>query len=243
MKSSQDKYQKVPKNQYVSKIGRFLNRCFSILSKNSKGLKNKQKADIFIHPLASVDTQQIGEGTRVWAYTHILSGVKMGRNCHVGEQCFIESGVVVGDNVTIKNGSILWEGVTIEDGVFIGPHVFFTNDIYPRSPRLPQARERYSTKSWLLPILVKKGSSLGAGSIIIAGVEIGEYAMVGAGAVVTKNVPPYALVRGNPARMMDWVCQCGQPLFFDNARATCSLCHLSFQKDNEGVKLYAGNKE
>ena len=190
----------------------------------------------FIHPNALVETQQIGEGTRIWAFAHVLKGVQIGANCNIGDHCFIESGVRIGDNVTIKNDNKLWEGVTIEDGVFIGPGVFFTNDMYPRSPRLPAVQARYSTKQWLLPTCVKEGASLGAGSIIIAGVTIGKYAMVGAGALVTKNVPDHALVIGNPARIRGWVCECGQPLVFQATSGHCPACSLAYQKTADGVQ-------
>jgi len=166
-----------------------------------------------------------------------MKGVSLGANCNIGDHCFIESGVVIGDNVTIKNGNMIWEGVTLEDGVFVGPHVFFTNDLYPRSPRLPQAKKRYSNRRWLLPTLVRQGASLGAGAIILAGITIGEFSMVGAGAVITRNVSPYALMIGNPARVRGWVCQCGQPLRFQEGTATCGDCGLSFVKNGNSVKL------
>jgi acetyltransferase-like isoleucine patch superfamily enzyme len=192
---------------------------------------------VFIHPTAIVETQQIGQGTRIWAFAHIMRGVSVGANCNIGDRCFIESGVIVGNNVTIKNGNMIWEGVTLEDGVFVGPHVFFTNDLYPRSPRLPQVKKRYSSHRWLLSTLVRQGASLGAGAIILAGTTIEEFAMVGAGAVVTKDVPSYALVTGNPARVQGWVCQCGQPLEFQKGTATCGDCDLSFVKDGDSVRL------
>ena len=100
--------------------------------------------NVFVHPTALVETTEIGKGTRVWAFSHLMEGVRIGKNCNIGDHCFIESGVLIGDNVTIKNGNMLWEGVTIQDGVFVGPHVFFTNDRYPRSRGLPQARSRHS---------------------------------------------------------------------------------------------------
>ena len=111
---------------------------------------------------------------------------RVGANCNIGDHSFLEAGVTVGDNVTIKNGNMLWEGITIEDGVLIGPQVYFSNDRYPRSPRLPQAGPRYADKSWLSLTLVRHGASLGAGAVLVPGVVIGEYAMVGAGAVVEE---------------------------------------------------------
>ncbi len=192
---------------------------------------------MYTHPTALVEAHSIGEGTKVWAYAHILLGATVGRNCNIGDHCFIESGVVVGDNVTIKNGSMLWDGVTVESGVFIGPQVLFTNDRHPRSPRLPQARARYATREWLVPTVVKQGASLGAGAVILAGVSIGEYAMVGAGSVVTKDVPSYALVVGSPAAVTGWVCQCGTPLKFQESSTACRVCGLVFTKHHATVTV------
>jgi acetyltransferase-like isoleucine patch superfamily enzyme len=183
----------------------------------------------FIHPTALVETDQIGENTRVWAYVHILSGARIGKNCNIGDHCFIEGGVAIGDDTTIKNGNMIWEGVTLEAGVFVGPHVFFTNDLYPRSPRLLQASFRYQNKTdWLRPTLIKQGASLGAAAVILAGVTVGKYAMVGAAAVVTQDVPDYAMVKGNPARAYRWICQCGQPLRLTEGQAICGKCKLEF---------------
>ena len=103
----------------------------------------------YIHPTALAESREIGAGTRVWAFTHILPGARVGQDCNIGDHCFIESGAVVGDNVTLKNGNMVWEGVRLADGVFVGPNVFFTNDRHPRSPRLPQARQRYTDETKL----------------------------------------------------------------------------------------------
>ena len=190
-----------------------------------------------IHPTALAESREIGAGTRVWAFTHILPGARVGQNCNIGDHCFIESGAVVGDNVTLKNGNMVWEGVHLADGVFVGPNVFFTNDRHPRSPRLPQARKRYATKrNWLVPTTIERGAALGAGAIILAGVNVGEFATVGAGAVVTKPVPAYALVVGNPARQVGWVCRCGKSLQFRRRRAVCADCGSRFEWTKEGVR-------
>jgi len=193
--------------------------------------------NVFVHPTALVETASIGEGTRVWAYVHILPGAVIGRNCNIGDHCFIEGGVHIGDDVTIKNGNMLWEGVTIADGAFVGPAVVFTNDRYPRSPRAAHAGERYRRKEgWLLPTRVGRGATLGAGAVILAGVTIGDYAMVAAGAVVTRDVPPYALVRGNPAAVRGWVCACGQPLRFQEDTATCAACGRRFRREKSALE-------
>jgi acetyltransferase-like isoleucine patch superfamily enzyme len=191
----------------------------------------------YIHPTALAESREIGAGTRVWAFTHILEGARVGDNCNIGDHCFIESGAVLDDNVTLKNGNMVWEGVHLADGVFVGPNVFFTNDLHPRSPRLPQAQRRYAEKrNWLVPTRIERGASLGAGAIILAGVKVGEYATVGAGAVVTKSVPSHALVVGNPARQVGWVCRCGKSLQFRRQVALCAECGCRFKLTKEGVR-------
>lgn len=192
--------------------------------------------DLFIHPKALVETRRIGGGTRIWAFVHVMAGAVIGANCNIGDHCFIESGAVIGNNVTIKNGNMLWDGVTLEDGVFVGPHVFFTNDLFPRSPRLAQAKGRYRSRAWLVPTMVRRGASLGAGAVILAGVTIGEFVMVGAGAVVTRDVPPYAVGIGNPLRIRGWVCECGSPLGFRKNAAVCRVCGLRYVKKNNVVR-------
>ena len=182
----------------------------------------------FVHPTALVETD-IGAGTRVWAFTHILSGAVVGENCNIGDHCFIESGVIVGDNVTVKNGCSLWEGVTLEDGVFVGPGVVFTNDLRPRSPRLEEASDRYSGPEWLRPTTIGYGATLGAGSVILAGVSIGEYAFVAAAALVTRDVEPHALVLGSPARQRGWACRCGARLSLVEDHADCADCARAYR--------------
>jgi len=187
-------------------------------------------SEYYVHPSALVESQEIGAGTKIWAYAHIMKGVVVGVNCNIGDHTFMETGAVVGNFVTIKNGNMLWEGVTLEDGVFVGPHVFFTNDLYPRSPRLPQAKQRYETRDWLETTLIQTGASLGAGAVILAGNSVGKFSMVAAGAVVTRDVPPYTLVAGNPARAKGWVCQCGMRLKFENGSAVCTTCGLAYDQ-------------
>lgn len=172
-----------------------------------------------------MESTDIGSGTAIWAYAHILSGATIGAKANVGDHVFIEGGAVIGNNVTIKNGVLIWEGITIEDDVFVGPGVIFTNDRHPRSPRMPEASVRYATRAgWLVRSILRRGCSIGAGAVICPGVEVGRYAMVGAGAVVTQDVPPFALVVGNPARRRGDVCSCGQVLEGGFANSNCSAC-------------------
>jgi len=159
---------------------------------------------VFIHPTAVVEEGAIIErGTRIWHFVHVRSGAKIGRNCNIGKDVYIDVGVEIGDNVKIQNGVSIYRGVKIEDDVFIGPYAVFTNDKYPRA----------FNRDWeVVPTVVKRGASIGANATIVCGVTIGEYAMVGAGAVVTRDVPPFGLVVGNPARLKGFVCYCGKPL-------------------------------
>ena len=177
------------------------------------------------HPTAIVESSQIGSGTRVWAYAHILAGAKIGSNVNIGDHAFVEGGAIIGDNVTIKNAVCIWSGIAIEDDVFIGPSVTFTNDRHPRSPRMDSARQRYaSPENWLSTTVVKRGCSIGAAATICPGLVLGEYSMIAAGAVVTRDVTPFALVMGVPAIQRADVCTCGHELadMYDNS--TCEHC-------------------
>ena len=150
------------------------------------------------HAKAIVETEIVGAGTRIWAFVHILPGAKIGADCYLCDHVFIENDVVVGDRVTVKSGVQLWDGVRIEDDVFIGPNVTFTNDPFPRSKRQP---DKYAVT------VIQKGASIGANATILPGLMVGQNAMVGAGSVVTKDVPPNAIVAGNPARIVNYVVQ------------------------------------
>ncbi len=144
----------------------------------------------YIHPNALVETENVGDNSRIWAFVHILKGAKIGKNANICDNCFIENEVLIGDDVTVKCGVYIWDGVTIEDKVFVGPGVTFTNDLFPRSKNKKYKQEK---------TLLREGCSIGANATILAGVTIGKYAMVGAGSVVTKDVADYELVYGNPA--------------------------------------------
>jgi acetyltransferase-like isoleucine patch superfamily enzyme len=193
------------------------------------------QATVYIHPLALCESSQIGAGTRVWAFAQVMDGAVIGHDCNIGGHAFIESGAVIGDRVTIKNAAMIWRGVTIDDDVFIGPGVIFTNDRHPRSPRSEVARQRYArTENWLAQTRIRNGASIGAGAIILPGIEIGEHAMVGAGSVVTRSVTAYRLARGNPAHEAGWVCACGQPL---SQTLQCPECQRAFRLAGKRLRL------
>jgi UDP-2-acetamido-3-amino-2,3-dideoxy-glucuronate N-acetyltransferase len=199
--------------------------------------------DVMIHPQALVETEEIGEGTRVWAFAHVMTGARIGKHCNIGDHCFVETGAVVGDQCTIKNGVMIWEGVTLDEGVFVGPGVLFTNDLTPRSPRLPDAHTRYAEKkNWLRPTKIERGVAIGAGAIIIAGITIGEYAMVAAGAIVTKSVPAHSLVIGYSARIGGFVCRCGNKIQFRVRSAICANCKTRYQSTKEGIRASVARK-
>ncbi|MDC8011106.1 WxcM-like domain-containing protein [Tahibacter soli] len=153
-------------------------------------------ADFFVHPLGCCESVAIGPRTRVWAFAHVLPGARIGADCNICDHVFVENDVVVGDRVTVKCGVQLWDGLRVEDDVFIGPNATFTNDRFPRSKEYPETFAQTH---------VGRGASIGANATILPGVSIGQYAMVGAGAVVTRSVPPHAIVVGNPARITGYV--------------------------------------
>ncbi len=156
------------------------------------------------HPTAIVESDKIGEGSKVWHFAHIREHVEIGRNCNIGKSVYVDAEVKIGYNVKIQNFSTIYKGVELDDDVFVGPSVVFTNDLYPRAFIWGEDK--------IVQTFVRKGSSIGANSTIVCGLTIGEYAMVGAGSVVTKDVPPFGLVFGNPARLRGFVCFCGKKL-------------------------------
>ena len=180
----------------------------------------------FVHPRALVETDQIGEGTRVWAFAHVMKDATIGKHCNICDHAFVESNVVIGDNVTIKNGVAVWDGVSLGNNVFVGPNAVFTNDLNPRA-EVKKTREQFVTTQ------VHEGASIGANATIVCGVTIGRYAFVGAGTVVIRDVPPYALVAGNPARQIGFLCECGERL----PESLACACGKRFERDQQGLRL------
>jgi UDP-2-acetamido-3-amino-2,3-dideoxy-glucuronate N-acetyltransferase len=195
-------------------------------------------ADYFVHESAYVDDgATIGAGTKVWHFSHVMSGATLGQRCNIGQNVVISPGCVLGNNVKIQNNVSVYTGVTLEDDVFCGPSMVFTNVINPRSHVSRKDEYRQTT--------VKHGASLGANSTIVCGHDVGRFAFVGAGAVVTKNVPDFALVVGNPARVTGWVCSCGVKVaagYAAPATAACAACGATYELQN-GVltQTSAGN--
>jgi UDP-2-acetamido-3-amino-2,3-dideoxy-glucuronate N-acetyltransferase len=189
----------------------------------------------FVHESSYIDDNvAIGEGTKIWHFTHIQSGAKIGKNCSVGQNVNIGNNVVIGDHVKIQNNVSVYEGVELEDYVFCGPSMVFTNIMNPRS-EFPQRGSAFYSRT-----LVKKSASLGANSTIVCGHTIGKYAFVGAGSVITKDVPDYAMVAGVPALLKGWMCACGQKLSFtaetNSAEKTvCTKCDRKYEKNGTRV--------
>lgn len=182
--------------------------------------------NVFIHPQAIVESEKIGERTRIWAFAHVLKGAVIGRNCNICDFVFVENDVVIGDDVTVKSGVYIWDGLRLEDKVFVGPAVIFTNDHSPRSKAYQQQIPR---------TFIREGASLGAGAVILPGLVVGRYAMVGAGAVVTKDVKEFELVFGNPARHRGFVCECSKMLDFENKKTAVCPCGLKYEKEADRV--------
>lgn len=190
---------------------------------------------VFIHPRALVESSEIGPGTRIWAFAHVMAGVSIGSECNVCDHAFLETGAIIGNGVTIKNGVAIWDRVTIEDHVFLGPNCVFTNDLNPR------AAFRKS-RSQLAPTHVAAHATIGANATIICGVTIGRGALIGAGAVVSRSIPDFALVLGNPARHVGWMCLCATrlPLPVSSQKGTstqCNACGRQFTVADHGLSM------
>lgn len=183
----------------------------------------------FVHESSYVDDNvKIGDGTKIWHFSHIMSNCEIGEKCNLGQNVVISPGVKIGNGVKIQNNVSVYTGVICEDDVFLGPSCVFTNVVNPRSFIERKAEYRET--------IIGKGASVGANVTIVCGHNIGKYALVGAGAVVTKDIPDYALVVGNPASILGYVCKCGEKLRFKEGHATCGACGENYTKDAEKVK-------
>lgn len=181
----------------------------------------------FSHSTAIIDTDcRIGEGTKIWHFSHIMSGCTIGNDCNLGQNVVVSPGVILGNNVKVQNNVSIYTGVICEDDVFLGPSMVFTNVTNPRS--FVVRKDEFKTT------IVRKGASIGANATIVCGIEIGAYSLIGAGAVIIRAVPPYALVAGNPARQIGWVSEQGHKLTFSNSKAWC-------EQENQGYTLVNGH--
>ena len=189
-----------------------------------------QMQEIFIHPTAIIDEgARIGSGSKIWHFCHLMSGCMIGENCVLGQNVMVAPQVELGNNVKVQNNVSLYTGVICEDDVFIGPSAVFTNVINPRSA--------INRKSEFKKTIIKKGATIGANATIICGITVGEYAFIGAGAVVTKNVKAYSLLVGNPAKQMGWMSEHGQRLIFDESNfAVCSESGMKYLLENGSVR-------
>jgi acetyltransferase-like isoleucine patch superfamily enzyme len=190
-------------------------------------------SNFYVHEKAFCESTSIGENTRIWAFSHIMKDVIIGVDCNFGDHSFVESGVIIGNRVTVKNGVSIWNGVEIEDDVFLGPNCVFTNDLFPRSKMYHSENVR---------TYLKIGSSIGANATIICGVIIGEYSLVGAGSVVTKDVPSYSIVVGVPGKVRGFVSMDGERLLFDSKDIAIDIKNNIYKKlDSQTVILLEKN--
>ena len=185
-------------------------------------------SDYFAHESAYVDEgARIGKGTKIWHFCHVMPGAEIGERCSLGQNVVVMNGTRIGTNVKIQNNVSIYEGVELEDDVFCGPSMVFTNVINPRS--------HVSRRSEYQRTLVRRGATIGANATIVCGVTLGEYAFVGAGAVVTGDVQPYAMMVGVPAKRRGWMCQCGERLP-DSGAGTCKACGSRYERDGDGIR-------
>ena len=193
----------------------------------------KALSDYFVHESSYVDEgAEIGAGTKIWHFCHIMPRAQIGERCNIGQNVLVSSDVTLGNNVKIQNNVSLYTGVVVEDDVFLGPSMVFTNVINPRSHI--NRKDQYKTTR------VRRGASIGANATVICGITLGEYCLVGAGSVVTHDVPDYALVYGSPARVQGWMCQCGEQLEFTQDRAVCHSCGDAYRKQDQLVRPERG---
>jgi UDP-2-acetamido-3-amino-2,3-dideoxy-glucuronate N-acetyltransferase len=218
-----------PKTDGISglKVLRILDACQRSLYAEGRVITLSGESDFFVHETSIVEKpSHIGQGTKIWHFCHIMPKVNIGNNCTIGQNVFIGENVNIGDNVKIENNVSVFEGVTLEDNVFCGPACVFTNVKKPRS--------HISQRGKFVPTLVRKGATIGANATIICGNTIGKYALIGAGSVVTRDIPDYALVYGNPAQIQGWVCQCRTKLdFSQNGQAQCPECGKRYEQQGQ----------
>jgi acetyltransferase-like isoleucine patch superfamily enzyme len=181
---------------------------------------------VFVHPKGLCESDDVGAGTRVWAFAHVLSGAIIGADCNIGDHAFVEGGARIGDRVTVKNAVLVWDGVTIEDDVFLGPGAVFTNDLRPRA-HVKKAGPALDTTR------VCEGATIGANATVVCGSTVGPHAFVAAGAVVVADVPAHALVAGVPARIIGWACCCGEQL---GDELSCAGCGRAYERAGEGLR-------
>lgn len=189
-----------------------------------------EKNGFFYHPTSFIDKDcTVGEGTKIWHFSHIMKGARIGKNCKIGQNVVIHPTAIIGNNVKIQNNVSVYDGVILEDNVFCGPSMVFTNIINPRS-EYPRNEPKYYKK-----ILVKEGATIGANATVVCGNTIGRYAFIGAGGVVTQDIPDYALAYGNPVRLKGWMCECGNKLAFVKNKTICKECRKEFKKSRNSV--------
>ncbi len=230
IKVTEEKYnelQKLIKNQDISEVDIDVDLPIT----QAEYINSPQKTNYSAHQTAVIDDNcQIGKNVKIWHFSHIMSNCVIGDNCNIGQNVVVSPEVVLGKNVKVQNNVSIYTGVTCEDDVFLGPSMVFTNVINPRSA--------INRKAEYKKTIVKKGATIGANATIVCGNTIGEYAMIGAGAVVTKDIPPYALVVGNPSKQIAWVSQYGHRLEFDNEGvAVCPESQQKYIFDNGEVKI------
>lgn len=184
---------------------------------------------MFIHEKAICDSNEVGNGTRIWPFTHVMDGAKIGENCNIGEHCFVEKGAIIGNGVTVKNGVSIWSKVNIEDDVFIGPNVVFTNDLVPRSYIKKGSQD-------LIETYIKNGATIGANTTVVCGHSVGKFSFIGAGSVVTRDVKDFEIVYGNPIKSHGWMCECGEKIEIQEKKQISCDCGKKYKLEKNFLK-------